>query len=674
MIEARTVAFVDVNVAPMNQIEILEKRTVMVSNGRIVDIGETAGIRIPDDALRIDGKSRYLLPGLTDMHVHQWGQGDLLLFLANGVTTIRNMWGTSRQLVWRNKIAKGQLLGPTIYTAGPLLDGKPPIWNGSKVIETTEEAEQEVARENKAGYDFIKVYNGLSLEVYDAIIAAANKYRMQVTGHVPYAVGLEHALKAGQNSIEHLTGYFAAIEADDSPFKGKHDPQSRYGAPDYVDEAKISQVVMDTSRAGTWNCVTLIVNQKFIPSQENPQILRRPEMKYASPLDLASWDPSKDFRLKTMTASDFEKVRKGDKLRLRLTKALHDAGAHVLLGTDTPNPFVVQGFSIHEELRNLVQAGLTPFEAIKAGTCDAAQFLNATQEFGTIEVGKRADLILVNGNPLEDVSNLSHPIGVMVRGQWFTEMQLQNMLAELVTTYPMTEKKLGNMPPLPSEGQHIIAGRYQLRLSNTIIGEERFNLEKKTNGKLVIFSRSIVNAPPRLDVFSMRLELSESGGEPLKFESDRLEGRGRAQMLRKNMRTIEITAKMPGQAEIHLEKDVAEDTILGCPLISTYLAVNNRISSLEVGQETAFPMIRFEMDPEFEIIEARLSVERKDDIEKKQSNDKVLRVYAIKDTRRNASYEAALVMDGQGRPVSFETIGQMGDFQANLVEPLSKLS
>lgn len=669
MTEARTVAFVDVNVVPMNQIEVLEHQTVIVSNGHIVDVGETAGIKIPDDALRIDGKSHYLLPGLTDMHVHQWSQGDLLLFLANGVTTIRNMWGTSRQLVWRSKIAKGQLLGPTIYTTGPLLDGKPPIWNGSKVIETAKEAEEEVAREKNAGYDFIKVYNGLSVEVYDAIITTAKKYGMPIAGHVPTKVGLDHALKAGQNSIEHLTGYFDAVEADNAPFKGKHDPQSRYGAPDYIDEAKIPQVVMDTIRAGTWNCVTLVVNQKFIPPEETLQVLRRPEMKYASPLDLASWDPSKDFRLKTMTASDFEKVRKGDKLRLKLTKALHDAGAHVLLGTDTPNPFVVQGFSIHEELRNLVQAGLTPFEAIKAGTSDAAQFLNATQEFGTIEVGKRADLILVDGNPLGNVSNLSHRIGVMVLGQWFTEMQIQNMLDELVATYPMTEKKLGNMPPLPSEGQHIIAGRYQTRLSNTIIGEERFILEKKPNGRLVILSRSMTNAPPRLDLFSMRLELGDqSGRESLMFQSDRLEGKGRAEMLRRGTRTIEISVKMPGQAEIQFEKKVGEDTILGCPLVATYVAINKRISSLEVGKETAFHMMRFEVDPEFEIIETKLTVERKDDIEKKEGNGKVWRAYTMKDERRNGTNQAALVMDEQGRPVSFQLLGQMSDFQVNLIE------
>jgi imidazolonepropionase-like amidohydrolase len=600
------------------------------------------------------------------MHVHQWSESDLLLFLANGVTTIRNMWGTSRQLVWRSKIVQGELLGPTIYTAGPLLDGKPPIWNGSRVIETAEEAEEEVVREKKEGYDFIKVYNGLSLDVYDTIMAAADKYGMQVAGHIPDAVGLHHALEAGQDSIEHLTGYLNAIEADDSPFKGKRDRKSRYAASDFMDEAKIPQVVSETLKAGTWNCVTLIVLQKFVSSEDARQILQRPEMKYASPMDLASWDPSQDFRMKTMTASDFEKIRKGDRIRQKLTKALHDAGAHILLGTDTPNPFVVQGFSIHEELRNLVQAGLTPYEAIKAGTSDAAGFLNATEKFGTVEVGKRADLLLVDGNPLENVSNLENRIGVMVRGKWLTEVQLRNMLNDLLATYPMTEKQLGDLPSLPSEGERILGGRYQTSLSSTIIGEERFNLEKTKNGGLVVFSRSVMNAPPHRDVFSMRFEFGGSGSESLLFESERLEGRGRAKMVRKDARTIQVSATMPGQAEIRLGRDVAEDSVLGCPLVSTYVAINKRISSLEVGQKISFPMTRFEADPEFDIIEAKLSVERKEDVATK---GKALRMYAINDTRRTGSNDTVLAMDEQGRPVSFESAGQMGGIRVNLIEP-----
>lgn len=672
MTEVRKAAFIGVNVVPMNRNEVLKNQTVTVSDGHIARIGETEKIKVPDGAYRIDGKNRYLLPGLADMHVHQWREGGLLLFLVNGVTTIRNMWGTSRHLVWREMISQGQLLGPTMYTAGPLLDGKPPIWNGSKVIETAKEGEDEVAREKKDGYDFIKVYNGLSVEAYDAIIAAAKKYRMPVAGHIPDKVGLDHALKSGQNSIEHLTGYSAAIETDDSPFKGKLDRQSRHAALGYIDENKISQVVTDTVGAEAWNCVTLVVYQNLIPMEEARQALQRPEMKYASPLDLASWDPSKDFRLKTMNASDFERVREGDKVRQKLTRALHNAGAHILLGTDTPNPFVVQGFSIHDELRNLVQAGLTSYEAIKAGTADAAQFLKATQEFGTIEVGKRADLILVEGNPLEDVSNISRRLGVMVRGRWFSQVQLQKMLDELVTTYPMPEKKLRNLPPLRSEGQRIIAGRYQTRLSDTFLGEEEFIFEKRAQGRLVIAARSIENAPPRLDIFSMRLELADqSGRELLMFQSDRLEGIGRVEMLRKDMRTVQITVKMPGQPEMQLEKAAAEDTILGCPLVSTYVAINNRISSLEIGKETTFHMIRLETDPEFEIVEAKLSVERKDDLERKEGMNKVLRVYAIEDTRRNDSYEAELVMDEQGRPISFQLMGQISDYHVNLIESLA---
>jgi hypothetical protein len=168
----------------------------------------------------------------------------------------------------------------------------------------------------------------------------------------------------------------------------------------------------------------------------------------------------------------------------------------------------------------------------------------------------------------------------------------------------------------------------------------------------------------------MRFEMGEPGSESLMFETERMEGRGSAKMLRRSMRTVEARTKMPGQPEIQLERDVAEDTILGAPLVSTYVAINNRISSLEVGRKIVFPMIRFEVDPEFEIIEANLSVERKESADKEEGKGKVSRVYTIKDTRTNGSYEATLVMDEQGRPMSLESVGQMGGLRAELIEPL----
>ncbi len=145
----KPVAFVDVNLVPMDNERILGNQTVIVDQDKITMIGEAAKVRVPSNALRIDARGKYLMPGLADMHTHTWGEADFFLFIANGVTTIRNMWGSSRQLAWRKRIANGSLLGPTIYTAGPLIDGKPPIWNGSKVVETREQAEEEVAREKK---------------------------------------------------------------------------------------------------------------------------------------------------------------------------------------------------------------------------------------------------------------------------------------------------------------------------------------------------------------------------------------------------------------------------------------------------------------------------------------------------------------------------------------------
>lgn len=210
-------AFINVNLVPMASETILEGMTVIVKDNLIDKIGKTSKVKIPKGAVEIDGTGKYLMPGLADMHVHTWSENDLLLYVANGITTVRDMWGSPQHLKWKDMIAKGELMGPSLITAGPLLDGPDPNWEGSIVIETPEQAAKEIAAQKEAGYDFIKIYNKLSKEAFDAIIHSAKEHDIPVAGHVPYDVELEHFMESGVASNEHLTGYREMLLSDDAP-------------------------------------------------------------------------------------------------------------------------------------------------------------------------------------------------------------------------------------------------------------------------------------------------------------------------------------------------------------------------------------------------------------------------------------------------------------------------
>jgi imidazolonepropionase-like amidohydrolase len=431
-------AFVDVNVVPMDGERIIHNQTVVVRNGRIAAMGTVKRVSVPKGAVKIDGRGRYLMPGLVDMHVHlEYFDRDaqLLLFLAGGVTSVRNMDGRPNILVWRKRASDGSLLAPTIFTSGPILEGKPPARDDNRVVETPAQAEAAVEEQRRAGYDFIKVYHTLNRETYQAIVAAAKKHGLTVVGHVPRSVGLKGAFAAGQKSIEHLEGYLDEIEADESRLKNQPSWLKRYFAVK-VDDGKIRRIAVETQRARVWNVPTLVTKQLSVLSPDELQTrLKRTEMKYMDPRIVESWSGLNARITGRMSPEDFVSLAEGEKTRKRLVKALHDNGARLLVGTDTPNPFVIPGFSVLEEMQNFVGAGLTPYQAIKAGTCDAAEFFEASAEFGTVSIGKRADLILVEGNPLQNIANLERRAGVMVRGRWMTTSDLQRQLNALAASY-----------------------------------------------------------------------------------------------------------------------------------------------------------------------------------------------------------------------------------------------
>jgi imidazolonepropionase-like amidohydrolase len=298
------------------------------------------------------------------------------------------------------------------------MEGPPPAMPFMPVFATPQEAEKSVAWQAGQGYDFVKVYDQLNVETYRAILSAAEEHGLPVIGHAPKQVGLEGVLTGGQVSIEHLTGYI--------------DPD----AADYViPEDQLAAYAEMTRESGVWNCPTIGIYQKYVPDDEVEQLGRQPGMEYISPRMQVIWKLFfQGARENTIYAGD-DYPGRIDEIYTRMTRALHDARARVILGTDAGNPYVVPGFSLHDELAYLVQARFTPYEAIEAGTRNAAQALGRLDEFGTVAVGKRADLILVEGNPLEDVANVGKRVGVMLRGTWLSETQLPEMLDELIDSH-----------------------------------------------------------------------------------------------------------------------------------------------------------------------------------------------------------------------------------------------
>ncbi len=428
------VALVDVNVVPMDGERVLEDQTVLVRDGLIERIGDAGDVAVPADALLVEAKGKYLMPGLVDMHVHIQEENNLLLFVANGVTTVRNTWGRSPQelsrwfgvpdqLALREQIKRGALFGPTIYTSGPVMEGRPATTPMMLVFETPEQAAESVAWQAAQGYDFVKVYDHLTPETYQAILEGAREYDLPVIGHVPVAVGLEGVLAGGQLSIEHLTGY---IDPDTAEFS--------------IPETELAHFAELTRDAGIWNCPTIGIYQTaYVLPEEMAAADAKRDMVYVS--------PRMRYMLKylflpgimqghTYEGADYR--ARIDEIYTEMTAALHEAGAKIVLGTDTLNPYLVPGFSVHEELGHLVEAGFTPYEAIEAGTRNAAEALGALDEFGTVTKGKRADLLLVEGNPLEDVENVGQRAGVMLRGHWLPEAQLRGLLHELADSYAPT--------------------------------------------------------------------------------------------------------------------------------------------------------------------------------------------------------------------------------------------
>lgn len=354
-------AFVGVRVVPMDREEVLDGHTVLVRNGRIAELAPDGEVSVPDGARIIRGRGRWLMPGLADAHVHM-SSTEAPEYVAYGITTVRNMWGWPGLREIQARIRSGDLLGPTIHSYSSGLDAPPTYWPYTQVVTRVADARRVVGEQLAQGWLGIKVYRDLAPDVYRAILSEAFQYRKPVVGHVPAAVDVEEALRLGQLSLEHLLGYDRALGG-------------RYGgwSPGF-DEERMRELARLTAEVGAWNCPTLSI------------------LRHKNPGDHGA--------------------------RIRAVRILHEEGAPLLAGSDAGIDVTAPGVSLHEELGYMEDAGLSPYEALRTATVEVAAVLGQPGVFGIVAPGARADLLLLDGNPLEGVANAGAPAGVMLRGLW----------------------------------------------------------------------------------------------------------------------------------------------------------------------------------------------------------------------------------------------------------------
>jgi imidazolonepropionase-like amidohydrolase len=421
----------NVNIVDVKSGKILKNKTVAIDNKRISAIYSNKVIS-SDSTKRVDGSGKYLMPGLWDMHAHyKWSHVDLdPLLIANGITGIREMWGDMPGVV--DIPSKNQIEiipSPDIYTSGDLIDGNPPSFpgfSGCIVVTTPDEAVAAVDKQAEKKVDFVKVYSSLSEECFMAVSKEARKSNIPFAGHIPNKVSIYKAIDAGMASSEHLYGFLNACSSETNngiPPVDKSDEE----LISTFSEARFDSLCYVLAKSNMWLCPTLTVIRSlgYLNDTAFTQDIR---MKYLPPYLISIWNQ----KLGGFTADEMNTFVKGAKAKylfeLDLIGKMNKKGVKLLAGTDFPNPYVFPGFSLHDELALMVRGGMPALDALKSATLNAAVFMNNENDFGSVEVGKIASLVLLNKNPLENIENTSSIETVILRGRVMDKSALDKML------------------------------------------------------------------------------------------------------------------------------------------------------------------------------------------------------------------------------------------------------
>lgn len=413
-------AFENVTVIPMDSERTLPGHTVLVQGDRIVAVGPGASVAVPAGARRVDGRGKWLVPGLAEMHGHvpppsapaQQTEDVLFLYLANGITTVRGMLGAEGQLELRRRTNTGELLAPTLYLAGPSFNGNS--------VNTADDAVRMVREQRAQGWDLLKIHPGLTRAEYDAMARTAAQEGLRFGGHVPADVGLIHALRMGQETFDHVDGYVEYAGGVTGP----------------IHPARLDSAVRMTREAGAWVVPTMALWETIYLTLPLDSLMAYPELRYVSAQGVQSWVNAYNQRRTQAAFANAENNRRLIDARQQVLAALHRGGAGILMGTDAPQQFSVPGFSLHREFPRMRAAGMSPFDILATGTRNVGHYFQRNDSFGTIAVGRRADLLLLDADPLADVANLQRIAGVMVRGRWVPADEIRTRLEAIAARNP----------------------------------------------------------------------------------------------------------------------------------------------------------------------------------------------------------------------------------------------
>jgi ketosteroid isomerase-like protein len=427
-------------------------QTVVISDGKITNVAQSKKLSAPTSARIVDGRGKYLIPGLWDMHVHRTEyESTYPMYLVNGVTGVREMAGPFDANKFRADLGAKKLDAPRFYFASPIVDGYPPRVSDQIVVKTAEEARRVVDDQKKAGADFIKVMDRLSRDAYFAIIDEAKRQDIPVVGHVPFAISAWEASAAGQKSIEHVHAVPLDCSTREAELRARlvatKENSWKLWNPIYIEayesysDEKCQRLFKEFKKNGTWSVPTLVVYRSTAMSSD-PQFRNDERLRYFGG-QLRTWlSKNAVMERKNFETSDFAIERELLNRRKWLVGKLFRAGVPMLAGTDTPNPFCFPGFGLHDELALMVESGVTPLGALQAATRNPALFLDATDKYGSVVPGKIADLVLLDADPLTDIRNTTKIREVFLGGKEFDRAALDEILraAEAAASRPAKEE------------------------------------------------------------------------------------------------------------------------------------------------------------------------------------------------------------------------------------------